>query len=121
MRWPKLKQTSKQRKMSTLAANPMHHIHLRHLPRFEVRRQPELLIRKALRGPPGPIRPGHIKGLASRKAVDRAMQKTTRILGTKRSLKKPLQFALKAAKFVTHVGIRAVTMAYRAARAFFER
>lgn len=94
---------------------------MQHLPRSEVRRKVELLIRKALRERPGPVRPGHIKGLASRKAVNRALQKTARNLGTKLSLKKPLQFALKAAKFATHVGTRAVTMAYRAARAFFDR
>ncbi len=94
---------------------------MRHLPRSEVRLQAELLIRKALRGHPGPVRPGHIKGLASRKAVNRALQNTARNLGTRLALKKPLQFAMKAAKFATHVGTRAVSAAFRAARTFFER
>ncbi len=90
---------------------------LKHLPGSEVRRRSGEILKKALREYPGTVRPGQIKGLASQKAVNRAMRKAARDVGAKMSLKQPLQFAMRAGSMATRVA----SAVYRSAKVFFER
>ena len=74
-------------------------------------------MKKALREYPGKLRPSQIKGLASQKAVNRAMRKAARGVGAKMPLKQPLQFAMRAGGVATRVA----SAVYRSAKLFFER
>ncbi len=92
-------------------------IRLKHLPGSEVQRRSGEILRRALRAYPGTVRLGQLKGLASQKAVDSALQKAAQGLGARMTVKQPLQFAMRAGGIATRVA----SAVYHGARAFFER
>ena len=92
-------------------------VRLRHLPASEVRRRSGELLKKAIRAYPGTVKPGQIKGLASQKAVGRAMRKSARNVGRKMAVKQPLQFAMRTAGRATSTA----SAVYRGVKVFFER
>jgi hypothetical protein len=92
-------------------------IRLRHLPGSEVRRRSGALLKKALREYPGKVSPRQIKGLASQKAINRAIRKSALGVERKMAVKQPLQFAMRASSVATRVA----SSAYQGARVFFER